>query len=219
MAEFDAKSVHKNDWGVMGGGALVLIASFLTWFSVDLSGLLNLDRNGWNNGFLGWFGVLCAIAAAGIVAARVFGVDLPKAPVGWRTIVLGLSGLAALCIVLKLLIGFHGWSRGIGLFLAVIGVVLEAAFAYLAFAASGERADIDRMRAERAAKAAAATPAPAAAGGMTPPPPPGYAAPVAPVVVEPPLDDQSHDHEGHDHDGHGHDGHDHDGHDHDGLHE
>jgi hypothetical protein len=208
VAQFDAKTVHKNDWGVIGGGALVLIASFLTWFSKDIGfGITNATytQSGWNSGFLAWFGILCAIAAAGLVAARVFGVELPKVQLGWRTIVLALSAVAALFFVLKLVIGesrsiIH-LDRGIGLFLAVIGAVVQVVFAYFAFAASGERADIDRMRAERAAKAG--TPAPPVPAGFTaPPPPPVYAPP--PVVDAPAMqvDDHGHDHD--DHEGHDH---------------
>lgn len=200
MAQFDAKTVHKNDWGVLGGGAVVLVASFLTWFSVDVASVISVSRNGWNNGFLGWLGVLSAIVAAGIVAARVFGVDLPKVALGWRTIVLALAGLGALCIVLKLLFGFNGWSRGIGLFLAVIGAIVQVVFAYFAFAASGERADIDKMRADRAATKAAAAPvvpAAPAAGAMTPPPPPpsGYVPPAVDVTDAPHDHDHDHPHE------------------------
>ena len=78
MAQFDAKTVHKNDWGVIGGGAVVLVASFLTWFSVNIAGFISVDRNGWNSGFFSWFGVLCAIVAAG--AARADSRPSPLSP-------------------------------------------------------------------------------------------------------------------------------------------
>lgn len=202
MAEFDPKKVHKNDWGVIGGGAAVLIASFLPWFSLNLPDILgssyDASRNGLNSGFLSWFAVLCAVAAAGIVGARIMGVVLPKFQFGERTIVLALAGVAALFILLKLLLGFHGWDRGIGLILAVIGAVVQAFFAYTAFAASGERADIDRMRADRAAKAAA-TAATTATPGAVPPPPAGFAPPPPPAAAAAPHDHDGDDHSGHDH--------------------
>jgi hypothetical protein len=209
VAQFDAKTVHKNDWGVIGGGALVLIASFLPWWSFE-SGPFKVSWSGWDSKFLAWFGILCAIAAAAIVVMRVMGVDLPKLQVGWRTIVLGLAGLSALLILLRFLLNPGNGvdlSRGIGLFLGLIGSIVAAVFAYLAFAESGERADIDRMRADRAANRPATAGAGAGAGatsegqagyagppaGYAPPPPappagygapqadPGYAAPaVAP---------------------------------------
>lgn len=202
MAQFDAKTVHKNDWGVIGGGAAVFIASFLPWYSLG-----PYDVNGWDSKFLATMGILLAIAAAVIVGLRVYGVDLPKLGIGWRTIVLGLAGLSAVFLILRFIIdpadGPISLDKGIGLFIAVIGSIVAAVFAYFAFSESGERADIDRMRAERAAN----RPAPAApaavsdsapAGYVAPPPAPpaGYAAP--PAAAEPHDHDHG-DHEGHDH--------------------
>lgn len=142
MPVIAGRNVNNNDLGVMAGGAVVLVFSFFHWFSYGLNIIgvpADVSVNGWNSGFLAWLGVLVGIAAAVLVALRVFAnVQLPRLQWGWSFIVLAAAGLAAVLILLKLLIGYHSGSRGIGLFLSLLGALVEAGFAYLAFKVSGE---------------------------------------------------------------------------------
>ena len=146
MAQFDAKQVPTNDWGVIGGGALVLIASVLPWYGVSAS-FFSTSVNGWNSGIRGWFSVLLCIAAAGIVLARNLGVRLPTMPVGQNLALAAATGLAAL-LILWLLIdlpsgragGQFAFSYGarIGIWLALLGATVQTAFSVLSARRAGE---------------------------------------------------------------------------------
>jgi hypothetical protein len=196
LAEFDPKAVHRNDWGVIGGGVAVFVASFMRWFGFDFAGMFEVSRTGWNSGLLAWLGILCAVSAAAVVAALVIGAALPSLPLGWRSVVLALAAVATLCLVLTLGVGstFQGLSlgRSFGLFLALIAAIVQAVFAYLAFAASGETVDLSKLG-TRAGSGGAATPAPptgppatgsaAPAADIPPPTAPGYLPPAAPPAA------------------------------------
>jgi hypothetical protein len=121
----------------------VLVFSFFNWFSFDLGGFplagVEASRNGWGSGLFSFLAVLLGIGAGVLVALRAFAnVQLPQLQWGWSFIVLAAAAVAALLILLKLLFGYHGWSRSIGLYLSLIGTLVEAGFAYLAFRMSGE---------------------------------------------------------------------------------
>jgi hypothetical protein len=136
MPVIGGRTVNNNDLGVMAGGVVVLVFSFFTWFSLPLG---YNGWNGWNSGLFSFLGVLLGIAAAVLVALRVFAnVQLPRLQVGWSFIVMAAAAAAAVLILLKLLIGYHGLNRGIGLYLSLIGALVEAAFGYFAFKLSGE---------------------------------------------------------------------------------
>jgi hypothetical protein len=135
MPVIAGRNVNNNDLGVMAGGLVILVFSFFTWFS--LRGYAGW--NGWNSGFFSFLGVLLGIAAGVLVALRVFAnVQLPRLQWGWGFIVLAAAAVSAVCILLKLLIGYHGLSRSIGLYLSLVGALVETAFAYFAFKMSGE---------------------------------------------------------------------------------
>jgi hypothetical protein len=142
MPVIAGRNVNNNDLGVMAGGAVVLVFSFFHWFSYGLNIIgvpAEVSVNGWNSGFFSWLGVLLSVAAAVLVGLRVFAnVQLPQLQWGWNFIVLAAAGLAAVLIVLKLLVGYHGGSRGLGLFVGLIGALVETGFAFLAFRVSGE---------------------------------------------------------------------------------
>ncbi len=148
MASFDAKRYTTNDWGVIGGGALVLISSFLPWYGAS-SKFFSASVSGWSAGFTAWFSILLCIAAAAFVLARVAGVNMPTMPMGPALLVLGLSGLALVLMVIRFLtlpkggggILGSGFSYGprIGIFLALIGALVQVAAAVLSFRSSGER--------------------------------------------------------------------------------
>ena len=101
-------SMDKLDLATIAAGVLVLIASLMPYYTMSFDGFEGLpgssssdSANAWDGGFLGWFGALCAFAAAAVLAAHLFGVKLPV-PV--RLVVLALFGLALLCTLLALFV-------------------------------------------------------------------------------------------------------------------
>lgn len=112
---------------IIGGAALVyLISMFLPWFTIDLDFLGSADANGFDVGFLwGFFPLLLAIVmVVQIVLDKMTTTQLPEIPATWGQVHLGLGGLAALLVVLKLLIGESDpWSRSFGLFLATLAAI------------------------------------------------------------------------------------------------
>ena len=99
------KAADRLDLGTIGAGVLVLLASFMPYYtmSYDLGafgGEISDSVSAWH-GFFGWFAVLCAVAAAGMLAAHLLGVALPV-PV--RRVVLALFGLALLCTVVAMFV-------------------------------------------------------------------------------------------------------------------
>ncbi|MFN2626225.1 MAG: hypothetical protein ABR520_09110 [Mycobacteriales bacterium] len=138
----EARAATTNDWVVIGAGAVVFISMFLAWYGVN--GLLGVDVSvsGWSTGFAGWFGGLLCTAAAVYLALRIFAnVDIPTGPLGPRVVALGLAGLGTILIVLRFITyprlgGAVGAKYGI--FIAILAGIIETAFAWLAFRASGE---------------------------------------------------------------------------------
>ncbi len=56
---------------ILGAGILLIINLFLPWYRVDF-GIASASANAFDAGFLAWFGSLLAIAAAVIIALKVF---------------------------------------------------------------------------------------------------------------------------------------------------
>lgn len=203
MAEFDPKKANTNDWGVIGGGAAVLIASMLGWYGTsggDIAGYsLNTSISGWSSGFLAVLGILLCIAAAAFTAYRVFAAaKLPDLPLTPNALVLALSGAGAVLILLRLITfdrrAVAGFSVGpkIGVFLALIGAAVMAYFAYRSFQTSGEKMAFDSSKMPKSAAATTAAP------GVVPPPPAGFAPP-PPAAAAAPSEHDGDDHSGHDH--------------------
>lgn len=179
MAQIAGRQVGPNDLGVIAAGAVAFIVSFFPWFGVDFGGLYSASGNAWGTGFLSWFPVLLGLVAAGLVAARVFaGFRLPQLPAGPAFVILAAAGLAFVLVLLKLLIGYHGTNRKVGLFLGVLALAAEAAFALLAFRTSGEAMPDFKQMGSGSGSGGQGSPPP----GYGPPPtqPPGYGPPSGP---------------------------------------
>jgi hypothetical protein len=141
MPVIAGRNVNNNDLGVMAGGAALLIFSFFTWFKVDAGAILGVTftKSGWTSGLFSFLAVLLGVAAAVLLALRIFAnVQLPRLQWGWSFIVLAATGVATLLILFKLLFGYHSWERGVGLYLSFLASLVESAFAFLAFKLSGE---------------------------------------------------------------------------------
>jgi hypothetical protein len=65
-----------------------------------LGGGVSESASAWH-GFFGWFGALCAVVAAAVLAAHLYGVTMPF-PV--RLVVLALFAVALLCTLLALFV-------------------------------------------------------------------------------------------------------------------
>lgn len=106
-------SANPLDLATMGAGALAFITSFLPFYTVSATMFgtsVSDSATAWH-GFFGWFGVLCALAGAGLVAAQLMKVSLP---VPARLAALGAFGLAALCLVIALFVFPGGGCDDLG---------------------------------------------------------------------------------------------------------
>ena len=105
------KGADRLDLATIGAGLLAFVASLMPYYTVSVKGFGGSSATAWH-GFFGWFGVLCAVAAAVLLTLKIVGVSLPI-PV--RTAVLGLFGVATACTLLALLV-FPGGGCDDGLF-------------------------------------------------------------------------------------------------------
>ncbi len=131
------------DLGIIGGGILVFLFSFLPYYTVHISMMgqsVGDSATAWH-GFFGWFGALLALAGAAAVALPLVGVKLP---VPARMTSMWLFVAAFVCVLLA---GFV-WpgagdakaigvdigdmtGHGIGYWLSLIVVVVAAALSVL----------------------------------------------------------------------------------------
>ncbi len=135
----DLSKLSKGDKLVAGGAVVYFVAMFLTWFSVDVPAILNIDASvsGWHYSLTGWIPLLLILVAAAIVVAPAAGKPL-KAP---AITVLALAGLAAVLVIIRLLIGDHSTDRGLGLILAVLAACAATFGGFLKFQEAGGSLD------------------------------------------------------------------------------
>jgi hypothetical protein len=117
---------------IAGSGLVTFIAAFLPWFSITVLGRSG-HASGWDIGFF-WAGLPALVGlalAALLVAQAVAGVELPELPVTRGQALLGAGAVVAAIVLLKLLTGYHGTDRSIGLFLAVLSTLGMAGGGYL----------------------------------------------------------------------------------------
>lgn len=135
----DLNKLTTSDKVIAGSGLVLFIAYFLPWFKVDFGQFgRSASASGSDVGFL-WstFPMLIGLLLAGsVIATKLFDVKLPDMPVPLGQIYLGLGGLAAVLVVLKLLIGedpSEVVKRSFGLFIAAIAAIGLAAGGFLKF--------------------------------------------------------------------------------------
>ena len=135
----DLSKLTTSDKVVAGSGLLLFICSFLPWFKFDFGSFGGVQTaSGWDVGFI-WAGVpgLLGLIAAGVVIAKMQGVELPTLPVSWGQAFLIAGGLSAVIVVLKLLIGEDVVDRAWGLFLATLAALAFAGGGFLKFKEEG----------------------------------------------------------------------------------
>lgn len=194
----DFSKFKTSDWLKVGGGLVMLIAGFLTWWQPSCDGAgtgtsaceaavdnLGLDVNAFDltfTGLLPWFlivaiGVLTFLAVQGIFKLPA---SLP-APL----IFLAASALSVLLVLIRVfadpfdsgLVDNDSTERGFGLYLGFLAAAAVAAGCFLGFKESGgdinDLKDMNKLKASFGGGAAAAP-------GSVPPPPPGMAPPPPP---------------------------------------
>ena len=179
----DLSKFKTSDWLKVGGAVAVLIFGFLRWWGIDL-GFASVKFNAFDYFFTGtipWLllvaiGVLTFLAAAGIFRLPA---SFP-API----VYLAASALSLLLIIIRLFGPGHGapdnsgLSRGIGLWVCLLGAIASVVGSVLAFQESGgnlaDLKDMNKLKAQFGNAGGGATPPP------PPPPPPGMAPPPPP---------------------------------------
>jgi hypothetical protein len=132
------QGAHKFDLAQVGLGVVIFIASLMPFYTYSFSGggiSASASVSAWH-GFFGWFAVLLALVATGIlVASLVGGVVIPS----MRMLVLGLFGAAAVCLILALFVmpggnisgpGYDD-GHGFGYWLALLCALGASALAYM----------------------------------------------------------------------------------------
>jgi hypothetical protein len=142
---FDPAALHRFDWAILGAGLLAMLFSFFDYYTFSASDGIysaSASASAWH-GFFGWFGALCAFAAAGVLLVQLLG-RLPANLPG-RLLTLGGFALATLCVLLAFVIhpgtgyvgaGFHA-GHGFSYWVSLIVVIVGLGASYQRFAAEG----------------------------------------------------------------------------------
>lgn len=130
---------------IVAAGVVLLIDSFLPWYSIDIS-IFHYSRNGWQapNSFLSLFAILLGIAmAAQVLVSRLGVAQMPDrlGSLGWGMVHLIAGGVAFLFVLLKWL-NNTDWTA-FGLYL---GLLSTAALAFGGFLVAKERGDLPATR-------------------------------------------------------------------------
>ena len=182
----DVKQMNRNDQIIAGAGVVMLILSFLAWYTVKVEGLGSLggegSLNGWDLDFLGaTLAVILSLLAAGFVVARAAGTDTSAIKAPAHVVTLALAGGAVVMMLLQWLRApdvpdVPGLDAGftVVFYLALLMTVLQAVFAFLSFQAAGGM---------NAAPGSSAGTGDGTSGFAAPPTPPtGYDAPQPPAA-------------------------------------
>lgn len=172
---------------LLGSGVLLLIISFLPWYSASAFGV-SFTQNGWHQlGTLVWIVLIATLVWEAVRIARVAPVEGQRADL----ITAGLAGLTLVLGVIYVLIRLFDGSLGIGFWLGVLlFIVFGLAVAQL-FQASGGQAAVREVQAEAAQRRAQQQPQqPPATPPATPQQPVAGQQPPAstPPVQQPPAD-------------------------------
>jgi len=140
-----------NDLGFLIAGLVALIATFLPWYTVsfdfDFGQDLGIPGSSGSDSAIGWetgAGVLAALLillALAFVAARAFGISLPKMPFPASLIAVVLAGLATVIVLLRWLTFDSADGAGssigpdFGIIVCFIALVVMTAFAVMSMLA------------------------------------------------------------------------------------
>ena len=140
----DLTKLSLGDKVIAGSGLVLLISAFFPWFTFDFGSFVgSVDQTGFDFFFTGIVPVLLGLAMIGWVAAtRLLDMSMPELPVPEGLMLLGMGGLAALLVVLRLLMGGDdggtgALERSFGIFLATLAAVGLAGGGFLRFQEGG----------------------------------------------------------------------------------
>jgi hypothetical protein len=179
----DFSKFKTSDWLVVGGGAGMLIFGlFLDWAKVGGAS----GNNAFDYFFTGGIAWLLIVGAAVVTFLLVAGV-MKAGSLPWPLIILGATGLGALLMLLRLILGggeegAGGFTvdldRAAGMYLSFIAAIVAAVGGVMRFKESG--GDLSDLKDINKIKESFSTGGDSPSGGMAPPPPPPPAAPPPP---------------------------------------
>jgi hypothetical protein len=103
----------------LGGAVVLLVASFLPWYSVGFAGF-RASISGWDSGFLAGCGIVLGLAAGVVLALKAFGTqDLRAGGLTAEMIAVVLGAASVVFVLLRLLTETSHVSYG--LFLGLVG--------------------------------------------------------------------------------------------------
>jgi hypothetical protein len=124
----------------VGGAIVLLVASFLPWYSVSLGGFGSISIKAWDAGFWAWAGVLLGVAGGVILALKAMGTrDVQAGGLGAEQIALLLGALSVVFILLRFLT--ESSLVGFGLFVGLVGAALVAYGAFMEMKSRGLTVD------------------------------------------------------------------------------
>lgn len=123
----------------LGGGIVLLVSSFLSWYSVGAFGV-SFSVSGWSAGFWAWFGILLGLAGAVVLGLKAFGTsDVKAGGLAAEQIAVILGTASVVFIVLRFLT--QTTAVAFGLFLGLIGAAGVAFGAFRAMTEAGMGVD------------------------------------------------------------------------------
>lgn len=132
----DLSTFKVSDWLIICGGGVFLFFAFVDWFRFDGLG----GPNGFDfslTGLLPWL----LMVGAGVVTFALAGGFLRSGGMPWPLVVLLATGLSAILVLLRVLLGFDvqgvGYSRAAGLWVCLLCTFVSTAGAVISFQASG----------------------------------------------------------------------------------
>ena len=191
----DFSKFKPSDWLKAGGGVVMLIAYFLSWWSVDIPGVGSGGSLSGSDYFLtGTVPWLLLIAIAVLTVLAVMDKFTLPSSIPGPLVFLGASALAFLLVLVRFfsdgldysgLGGFDNYiTRGIGLYLALLATIAVLAGSFLGFKESGgninDLKDINKLKGSFGGPGGAPPPPPGMQPPPPPPPPPGMHPPPPP---------------------------------------
>ena len=135
LLDFSKFKVH--DWLMIGGGAaMLLLGMLLDWTKIDFGGFSTSGDGPFDYFFTGGIAWILVVAVGVLALLNQLGKLPPTQP--WPLIFLGATGVAAILMILRILIGGRdGTDRGTGMYGALLWTGISLAGAIMNFTASG----------------------------------------------------------------------------------
>jgi hypothetical protein len=109
------QEANKLDIGIVVIGVVTFLLSFFPYYTADLkgqfAGLGGGSESAWH-GFFGWFAAFVALAVAGLIGAKMLGVQVLDASMTRLAALIGFA-VALLCIILALFVIPGGDCQGV----------------------------------------------------------------------------------------------------------